>query len=391
MGVPGPILRPEGSEGSGSTANGAARRMGDGGPLDGVRGLPEGGLGPTPEHLRLAEEARQAELAREREWYKKTREELELKAIREAREAYEQGDDSALYRVIPADRMGPTTSFNMGTSLLPRPESHSIYKAKNRTNYNDWLRDCEISFNKVPQAFQRESQKIDWGYGYIVSSLKTVWDTHRSAMSKELGIPYMPTWAAFKEKMLDQLGTLYERQIAANEAIKKASQKANQSPTDLLNELRPHWDELDQTNPVTQVYDFYNALRGDLQKQLDLLPQEKRLNISALEEQANIIWRRSRNAHSGDAHEGNPRKRGRDEEKESRGSEGSGRRKKFRKDASDYKRKGHKGKKGESSKEDIICWNCGSKEHKKPDCKKGTINKGFDFAPPRSENEKGRK
>lgn len=126
--------RPDGSEQSSETANGAAQQRTM--PMYPPAGTtpPAGAPRAAPSVLEPLEALRIADLAREREWFQRTKEDIELRSIREAHEAFARGDESGLYRVVTADKMAPSYPFSGGANMLPRPESHSIYQAKNRTN-----------------------------------------------------------------------------------------------------------------------------------------------------------------------------------------------------------------------------------------------------------------
>lgn len=329
----------------------------------------------------LGDSNHRQELLAARIWYTRVREEIELRSLREAQAAVEAGDDSAIFRVLSAERPAGGSVYGSGSHLLPRPESHSVYGAKNRTNYNDWVRDSEMSFSKAPQSFLNAQQKIDWGYQYLTGALKTVWDVHVSARQRERDGKYTASWDEFKSKMLDQLGTLYERQLAASYAIKSAEQRPTQTPTDLLNYLRPQWDEIEQDNPTTQVLDFYHALHPDVRSQLDLLPQEKRRDLPTVEEQANIAWRRvKRSLHARKA-EQSGKKRGNDDNDANGVQSGAKGHKRPKKQTFIEKENSTNPKGSTEDPENITCWNCGEKGHKKPECRKDRIGDGLKFRP----------
>lgn len=350
----------------------------------------EGGFADEEESSRTTNE-----LETQRAWFKRAKEEVELKSLRAARQAYEEeGDESALYQVVIPDKIGAQVPIIGGSNLLPRPESHHVYKARDRTDYNNWVRDCESSFSKSPSLFVKHAQKIAWGYSYIEATFKNIWDLCCKHQTQKLGYPCKPTWLDFKSKMLDQLGTLYERQMAAADAIKNARQRSHQSPTELLNYLRPQWDELEQDNVLTQVFDFYNALLPDLRAQLELIPHERRDTLPTMEEQANIIWRRLRSSSRNSTDRERGRKRGYDDNDDNHSQNQLLGHKKARKGASKERIAKSGAKPHKSSytpKESITCWNCGKKGHKKPGCRQEQIGDGLRFRPEPSLNDKGRK
>lgn len=191
--------------------------------------------------------------------------------------------------------------------------------------------------------------------------------------------------------MLKQLGTLYERQMAANDAIKQARQKPGQTPTELLNYLRPQWDELEQTSNVAQVFDFFNALRTDIRQQLDLLPQEKRQDFPTLEEQANIIWRRIKQTPKIKDEGQRPGKRHYDDDDVPRGQKGAGGHKKPRTNAPKDRGRPERQGRVQTDPTKPTCYNCGEKGHKKPDCTKPQEGDGNKYRPVVSGKVRGQK
>jgi hypothetical protein len=328
----------------------------------------------------------QQQLAKMRAWARATQDELELKQLTEAKAAYDRGDTSAVYRLATLDKNATLSSTLLPpSSVLPKPGNPSIYKAKSRSDYNDWVRDCENCFNKAKAVFIDDDSRVNFGYEYLSSNLKTVWETYVGernrtfAMTKQAPFkPYRATWDHFKRKMLDQLGTEYERQLRAHDAIKKASQRKNQSPTELLNYLKPLWDELGEKNVTRKVFDFTNALDGFIQEKLDNVPVEKRKDLSTLEEQANLFWRRSKQSTEFSSVNGDGHRR------PSSSSAGSRKRRsegdKDKNDTRDNKRnrKNDNRPSNDRSKQDgkdrpkqkIVCYNCDQEGHKRPDCPK---------------------
>jgi Zinc knuckle len=330
--------------------------------------------------------ATQQQLAKMRAWARATQDELELKQLTEAKAAYDRGDTSAVYRLAALDKNATLSSTLLPpSSVLPKPGNPSIYKAKSRSDYNDWVRDCENCFNKAKSVFMDDDSRVNFGYEYLSSNLKTVWDTYVGERNRALAMtqeppfkPYRATWDHFKRKMLDQLGTEYERQLRAHDAIKKASQRKNQTPTELLNYLKPLWDELGEKNVIRKVLDYTNALDDLIQEKLDNVPVEKRKDLSMLEEQANLVWRRLKQSTetssiSGDGHRrqssssGGSRKRHSENDKDKKDTRGNKRnRKNENRPSHDHNKQDGRDK----PKKKIICYNCDQEGHKRPDCPK---------------------
>jgi hypothetical protein len=93
--------------------------------------------------------------------------------------------------------------------------------------------------------------------------------------------------------MLNSIGTPQERKKMAYDKLKAARQLAGQSPTDLLDYMRPLWEELGPSiTPEIQLLEFSAAIRPDIQVELERLPFAIRSTIPMVEEQANIAYRR---------------------------------------------------------------------------------------------------
>jgi len=80
-----------------------------------------------------------AALTSECKWLQSKREEYKLSSLRIAHAAYNQGDHTALFTVQTADSLGRGSGLGGSAGLLPRPEAHSVYSARNHANYNEWV------------------------------------------------------------------------------------------------------------------------------------------------------------------------------------------------------------------------------------------------------------
>jgi hypothetical protein len=64
------------------------------------------------------------------------------------------------------------------------------------------------------------------------------------------------------------------------------------TPTDLLDFMRPYWEELGDTHgPELQVMGYIHALPNEIQKQLFMYPEDRRVTLTQVEEAANRIHR----------------------------------------------------------------------------------------------------
>lgn len=227
------------------------------------------------------------ELAELRVWRQQAKEQQELEQLRAMKAKFEAGDRSVINDAVL--RTTPPVSGQI--SGLPRPEPPQRFRKEGRSQYDRWKRDCEQYFNRVPTAFQSEQLKVDFGLQYVSEPLKTLWNAYRTTKESESS-SWIPTWREFREVMLNTLGSALERRQQAFEKLKMVRQRPNQSPTDLLDHLRPLWEELGETHgPELQVLEFTAALSDSIRQSLLLLPEDRRNSIPTVEESANVIWR----------------------------------------------------------------------------------------------------
>jgi hypothetical protein len=225
---------------------------------------------------------------------------------------------------------------------------------------------------------------------YISEPLKTLWRAH-CLVEQTAFIAWIPTWASLKAVMLNSLGTPQERRKLAYEQLKSCRQRVGQSPTELLDYLRPLWEELGPTvTPELQVIEYTSALRMEIQRDLERLPVTMRNTIPMIEEQANIIHRRTAPARDQKDHSG--RQKSNRPRTGSDGSEGDGKPPKKSKRPRVHQSGPKRGKKTESSTtpRPITCFNCGQSEHKSFDCTNPT-KPGSDPRKEKSGKDKGRK
>jgi len=230
------------------------------------------------------------ELETLRKWKENQLKLLELKRLKEMKAKFMLGDLSALYDA--GNGMMPArTPQQSATAGLPRPEPPEKFSKANRAQYNRWERDCESYFLRVPLGFETEAQKVDFGIRYISEPLKTLWSSYCEA-ERLKNFLWIPTWADLKKVMLNSLGTPQERKQLAYDCLKRAQQRYYQSPTDLLDYMRPLWEELGSSRtPDVQVLEYTAALREDIRKSLLLLPPDRRNDLPQVEEHANLIYR----------------------------------------------------------------------------------------------------
>lgn len=372
-------MTPDGSDGD---------EEADGGPDEAIRDSAEpeqpvlGRDGPTQPTIN-------EELREMREWLESTKAREELRVLREIRARYEAGDVTAV-RALSNSQGGVAMPPAMPSAALPRPEPPQQFAKRNRAEYNRWERDCEGYFTRSSAHFLREQQKVDFGVMYISEPLKTLWNAH--CVVEQTTFPaWVPTWAGLKAVMLNSLGTPQERRRQAYEQLKNCRQRAGQSPTELLDYLRPLWEELGSTiTPELQVIEYTSALRSDIQRDLERLPVAMRCTIPLVEEQANIIFRRTPQASQSKSHTG--KQKPFRHRTHSDGSEGDKKPQKGPKRTKTGRFGAKDDKKGESnpSPATITCYNCGEPGHKSFECTKPR-KQGSDPRKDKAGKEKGQR
>jgi hypothetical protein len=185
--------------------------------------------------------------------------------------------------------------------------------------------------------------------------------------------------------MLSTLGTLSERRQEAFDALKSCRLKTGQSPTDLLNYMRPLWEEVGETNEDRMVNEFISALSDPIRKDLDLLPRLQLETLPEVEEHANVIFRRRQRSYGG-------RDGGARDSRKRRGSDASGEGTKPAKRARMGQKPPKRSGTGDARPDghSVVCWTCRQRGHKSPDCPQRKDK--LDGAPePRPGNGKGQK
>jgi hypothetical protein len=319
---------------------------------------------PSSANLSQSTTAVQTELEGLRRWYQEAKEREEIQSLRLLKAQYEAGDRSMFAKSSATALAGNQPQAS--SASLPRPEPPQTYSKRGRAEYNRWERDCESFFLRSPANFTMEAQKVEFGLRYVSETLKTLWKSHCDANLYQLPL-WTPTWANVKQVMLRALGTPAERQQSAFESLKRCRQRSNQSPTDLLDYMRPLWEELGASRtPEVQVLEYIAALLPQIQKDLFLLPVDRRDTLPQVEEHANVIYRR----HSYSDRNNRPEKPKKQHRGQS-GSEGESKTpKKFKKDNKRQFKPKRPKKDGDAPSTTFSCYGCGEAGHIRPNCPK---------------------
>jgi hypothetical protein len=316
-----------------------------------------GPLGATPNQ----------ELQELRAWLQSAQALEELRSLQELRARYEAGDATAVLPTHPGRSVLPTLQATPSASL-PRPEPPKQFAKRNRMEFNRWERDCEGYFLRSPVHFQTERQRVDFGVMYVSDPLRTLWESN--CVVNTVNSPgWVPTWQGLKAVMLNSMGTPQERKKMAYDKLKAARQQASKSPTDLLDYMRPLWEELGPSvTPEMQLLEFSAALRHDIQIELERLPFAMRSTIPMVEEQANIVYRRKNPVREQKDQQSKTKSKGR--RKDSQSSEGDQKTPKKAKKGKTRQSdpKGDKKAPPSSTPKDVTCYRCGEPGHKSYDC-----------------------
>ncbi|KAF3031329.1 hypothetical protein E8E11_000016 [Didymella keratinophila] len=328
---------------------------------------PEGPLQHTVGRNDPEEDALDRELQELEAWHERAAKMQKVARLREAQARHLAGDPNAL-QMARVDTVGTHSLPVVPTSGLPRPEPPHMFSKRTRADYNCWKRDCERYFERLPANFPQEVQKVDFGVQYLSETMKSLWAAY--CTDQRLIYPlWVPTWAAMKAVMLGALGTLSERRQKAYEALNRARMLPHSTPTELLDYMRPYWEELDTTHgPELQVMGFIHALPDDIQKQLFMYPEDRRATLTQVEEIANLIHRqrgrlRASQDNGSAKHQGKsikaPKGGGGSKETPKRAQEGG---------STHNGPKRPRGTQSKSGSPAITCYGCGESGHIHPNC-----------------------
>jgi hypothetical protein len=314
---------------------------------------------------------------------KKQQRNVEL--LRKIKERVEAGDLTALDGAL----LGDSSAIQYrpaANAQLPRPVAPVVFTKASRQEYNSWVRDCERYFVEAPAQFPGDVQRVSFASGYLSDTLKTQWDGH-CTLERTRDPTFAPTWAYLKERMLSTLGTPAERQRAAGARIKACHQKKDQTPSDLLDYLRPLWDETGRSDPDVWRQDFYLALLPDIRHDLEKLAYSEYDSLEKLEEKANALYRvqremRQKHADHQERKDAGKRKNeAGDEDKEKSSGQPKKKNKKTTLDSSSITR---------PSGKEIKCFACGKVGHKRPDCPDNDKFKSELASGPKPQSGKGK-
>jgi hypothetical protein len=287
----------------------------------------------------------------------------ETETLASIKERVDKGDVSALDEVKISSTGAVELQSTPARPHLPPAVAPTTYKAKSRTEYNAYVRDCEDAFAQSSVYFRPDDKKISFALQYLDHTRKSVWKGHCTDSIQTHGTAWKPTWAVLKERMLQCLGTPLQRQLKAREAIKICQQRSNQTPSELLEYLQPLWDEAEVVDGRQQVADFITAMDPQLKKYLGVTSDLHELTLSKVEEKASNLYQSFGVAKKDHQKPERPNKRKNDEKGD-------------KEEHSDPK-KANKGRNGSKRgrprygkyQEGIKCFNCNRMGHYAADCR----------------------
>src|SRR5579871_3156024 len=151
---------------------------------------PKEGTSPTPNDnvaaLKEERERLKSQLEYEREWAQLQKDRAELESLQHQRSRIQDGSLNALQAYQP----NTIVATDRPKSYLPKPEPPHVFKARGRSDYNQWVRDCEKYHHRSPMDFQTEGEKVDFGAQYVGEVQRTTWEIWVGSKKHR-----NPTWA----------------------------------------------------------------------------------------------------------------------------------------------------------------------------------------------------
>ncbi|KAF1972200.1 hypothetical protein BU23DRAFT_555233 [Bimuria novae-zelandiae CBS 107.79] len=304
-----------------------------------------------------------------RRWFQGVKDEEELRQILLLKEKYDAGDCDAITSLSTISPALSTVHQVSAMRLPPQKHPHE-YTRKDRRDFSLWKQDCERIFSQSYVHFTTESSKASFALSYVSQVMRTAWNTEVASRRSQDPL-FEETWDGLQEKMLDALGTRLERRQQAHNALKRCSQRADQSPTQLLDYIRNYWEELEVTNEDMRVLDYMGCLNSNITSKINLLAPERRNTVALVEEQASIIYRSKQKAREHPT-SGPSTKRAKDTKPNSKGDSETPKKAKWSGKAQSGAKRPYKPRNdtsvGSSSSSGVICYHCSKFGHISPNC-----------------------
>ena len=239
---------------------------------------------------------------------------------------------------------------------LPKLREPPLFEGKNRASYDNWVRSLERHFRMIPAFAGREGHKVDFASAYMGKLQQDHWERHVAQLAEE-----GPTWAIMKQVMLDSMGSEAERQQRAHDRLRVVSQ-GTRSPTELLEEMKVHWQEVREDREEHQIRAFYSALNTNLKLRL-LSQSASPATLKEAEDRANMAYRlqsQAQEERKGQKSQPGRKRRGTATTPSPPPTKETGRRSTSRPEGAS--------KAQETTRRPLVCYGCQKTGHKKNDC-----------------------
>lgn len=145
-----------------------------------------------------------------------------------------------------------------------KPRSPNEYRGKNLKEHREFFRSCEIAFRLLPQEFATSNDKVLWAMQYLGGDPRELWYAHYEHAFEALATT--PSWAYFKQYMLDLLADPINRSLDAATAHAQAMQRKDQSVRSFATYLEVIEEQLTPYTETQRVQHLFSKLRPELQR-----------------------------------------------------------------------------------------------------------------------------
>jgi hypothetical protein len=186
------------------------------------------------------------------------------------------------------------------TYQLPKPKDPHTFEGKGRADFDEWERDLKRLFTLRPDAFQSDKEKVTYASFYLGKRQQDIWERRMEAEG-----PEGTTWNQFTTIMLDSMGSQAERAQRAHDILKDIKQ-GTQTPTQLLDNMKKHWEEINMAQESLQILSFVSALNQDIKWRLEV-SQRKFDRLVDVEDAAMAAHRQTEHKRSREGNRGTKR------------------------------------------------------------------------------------
>jgi hypothetical protein len=145
-----------------------------------------------------------------------------------------------------------------------KPKNPTEYRGKNLKEHREFFRSCEVAFRLLPQEFAQDNDKVLWAMQYLGGDPRELWYVHYERSFEALDL--LPTWAYFKQYMLDMLADPINRSLEAATAHAQAMQRKDQTVRSFATYLEVLEEQLTPYTEPQRVQHLFSKLKPDLQR-----------------------------------------------------------------------------------------------------------------------------